>query len=134
MAMRCILFLLMVLTGGVAGAQGLLKQEFHANGRLSSTLYSDGEAVRFITYYESGRVKEIGGFRHGKRDGVWKQMSESGAVLAKARFVKGKRQGTWEFRTPEDLLHGRSSYVADKLHNAEVFDREGQLIARSTYP
>ena len=91
---------------GLQGQEGLV-QERYPNGKLRNTQYVEGDLVRFVTYYESGRVKEMGGFRDGLRDGAWKQYAENGTVLCEALFDNGKRQGNWIVRNTANATTGR---------------------------
>ena len=116
-----------------ARGQAVIGQEFYPNGKVKSTRFHDGQRERFMIYYETGRVKEMGAFRDGHRDGVWKQFDENGAVLAKAEFINGQRQGTWEFRDPADRLKVRLQYVQGALARGEQFGDSGELIAQRTY-
>ena len=118
---------------GTAHGQAILAQEFHANGKLKSTRFTDGAIERFLTYYETGRVRETGAFRDGRRDGVWKQFDENGAVLAKAEFINGVRQGTWEFRDPANRLKVRLQYVKGSLARGEQYGDGGELVAQREY-
>jgi antitoxin component YwqK of YwqJK toxin-antitoxin module len=124
--------LVLTLAATVQG-QSVIGQEFYPNGRLKSTRFHDGERERFMTYFETGRVKELGAFRNGHRDGVWKQFDANGAVLAKAEFINGVRQGTWEFRDPANRLKVRLQYVKGALARGEQFGDSGELIAQRTY-
>lgn len=130
---RTILFAVSIVFCANGHGQELITQEFHANGMLKSTRFHDGEVVHFMTYYDSGRVKEIGAYRDGRRDGVWKQFDESGAVLARAEFVNGERQGTWEFRDPANRLKVRLQYVKGSLTKGEQYGDSGELVAQRTY-
>ena len=91
-------------------AQEILGQERWPDGTLRATRYSEGDRIHFITYYESGRVKEIGCFKSGRRDGVWKQYSDTGALIAQAGFRNGQRQGVWEFHYADDRTTGKLVY------------------------
>lgn len=130
---KAIFFCGAVLLFGAAQGQKVIAQDFHANGKLKSTRFTDGASERFITYYENGRVREMGAFRDGRRDGVWKQFHESGAVLARAEFINGVRQGTWEFRDPANCLKVRLRYVEGSLTRGEQFGDGGELVAQRTY-
>lgn len=120
------------LLGAVQG-QSLIAQEFHPSGKLKSTRFEDGTAERFMTYYETGRVKEMGAFREGRRDGVWEQFDENGALLAKAEFIDGLRQGTWEFRDPANNLKVRLRFVKGSLARGEQYGESGELVAQRVY-
>lgn len=117
----------------VANGQGIIAQEFHPNGKVKSTRFHDGERERFMTYYETGRIKETGAFKEGRRDGIWKQFDENGAELARAEFVNGQRQGTWEFRDPANRLKVRLQYIGGALARGEQYGDSGELVAQRTY-
>jgi len=128
---HAILLLSLLLCGSMAFAQEP-EQQFYPNGRLESTRFNDGSLDHFITYYESGRIKEMGAFLNGRRDGVWKQFDENGTVMAEASFSKGHRVGTWEFRDGTNALRGRLSYSDGRLMQGEQYDA-GALVAQRTY-
>jgi antitoxin component YwqK of YwqJK toxin-antitoxin module len=132
-SIKAIVFCAGTLLFGAAEGQGIIAQEFHPNGKVKSTRFSDGACERFMAYYETGRVKEIGAFREGRRDGVWQQFDENGAVLARAQFLNGQRQGTWEFRDPANRLKVRLQYVKGVLARGEQYGDSGELIAQRTY-
>ncbi len=114
-------------------AQELISQERYPNGSLRSTRYSEGRRVHFITYHENGQVKEMGCFDNGRRDGVWKQYSDTGALLAQAGFSNGQRQGVWEFRNADDQPVGRLTYTNGSLTRGEAFNDVGELTAHRAY-
>ncbi|MBK9177747.1 MAG: hypothetical protein IPM46_15730 [Flavobacteriales bacterium] len=111
----------------------LLGQERWPDGTLRATRFQENGRVHFITYHENGRVKEMGCFRKGRRDGVWKQFSDSGALLAQAGFRNGLRQGVWEFRSHSDAVVGRLTYADGMIQRGEQFDEQGALVAMRTY-
>lgn len=131
--MRLLLALSAAMTLNVASAQELLGQEHWESGALKSTRYSEGDREHFITYYENGQVKEIGCFRNGRREGVWKQYSDTGALLAQAGFQNGQRQGTWEFRNTADQPMGRLTYAGGLLATGDQYDAIGALTAHRDY-
>lgn len=116
-----------------ASAQELISQEHWADGTLKATRYSDGASIHFITFHENGQVKEVGCFRNGRRDGVWKQYNDTGVLLARAGFRNGERQGVWEFRNDADSPMGRLTYAAGRLARGEEHDADGALVAHRTY-
>lgn len=131
--MRTLLLSIVLVLASAAQAQELLDQERWADGTLRSTRYSDGGRIHFITYHENGRVKEMGAFHHGRRDGVWKQYSDTGALLTQAGFHNGQCQGVWEFRTSENKPMGRLTYVNGELAHGEQFNDQGELVAQRDY-
>lgn len=131
--MRLLLTLATALLLGATHGQALLGQEHWPDGTLKATRYSDGTRIHFITFHENGQVKEVGCFRNGRRDGVWKQYSDTGALLARAGFRNGERQGVWEFNDVADAPLGKLSYESGKLIRSEAYDPEGLVVAHRTY-
>lgn len=131
--MRAILFYLFLLPGMLSFGQELLDQQHWPNGNLKATRFSDGVRIHFITYHENGQVKELGCFAQGKRDGIWKQYSDTGALLAQAGFRNGERQGVWEFRNADDRPLGRLTYSNGMLTSGEQFNDAGELLAQRSY-
>lgn len=107
-------------------------QEHWPDGTLRTTRYSDGERVHIITFHENGFVKEVGAFRGGRYDGVWKQYSDTGALLARAHFRNGERHGVWEFWNDAERPIGRLTFAAGRLLRGETYDG-GTLAASRTY-
>jgi antitoxin component YwqK of YwqJK toxin-antitoxin module len=131
--MRLLLTFATALLLTATHGQTLLGQEHWPDGTLKATRYSEGERIHFITFHENGQVKEVGGFLQGRRDGVWKQYSDTGVLLARAGFHKGERQGTWEFRHAEDTPMGRLTYASGRLQNGEQYGSTGELSAHRAY-
>lgn len=131
--MRGLLLSIAMLAGHFLWAQEIISQERWPDGSLRATRYSEGDRIHFITYHQNGRVKEIGAFRSGRRDGVWKQYSDTGALLTQAGFRNGQRQGVWEFRNADDRTTGKLIYAAGILAQAEQYDDAGALVAQRTY-
>lgn len=131
--MRLLLTIATVLLLGATHGQTLLGQEHWPDGTLKATRYSEGDRIHFITYHENGQVKEVGGFLHGRRDGVWKQYSDTGVMMARASFRNGERQGTWEFRSDADSPMGRLTYTAGRLIRGEAYSNDGILAVHREY-
>lgn len=134
--MRCLLLLLSALMATslcFAQSPALLGQERWPDGTLKATRYQEGDRVHFITYHENGRVKEMGCFRKGRRDGVWKQFSDTGALLAQAGFSNGQRQGVWEFRGHDNAVLGRLACADGVILRGEQYDGQGALVAMRSY-
>lgn len=133
--MRCILLATMLLALASASAQKpqLLGQERWPDGTLKATRYKEGDCIYFITYHENGKVKEMGCFRNGRRDGAWRQFSDTGVLLAHAAFRNGQRQGVWEFRGHGDTVIGRLVCIDGMIRRGEQFDEGGALVAVRSY-
>ena len=132
--MRTLILSLALLLAAASQAQVLLGQEHWPDGTLKYTAYRAGDHVHFISYHENGKVKEMGSYRHGKLDGLWKQYTDTGALITRATFRNGMRQGVWEFRTACDKPLGLLRYENGVLTKGEQFNEEGALVARRDYP
>ncbi|MCW5898746.1 MAG: hypothetical protein KIT10_05695 [Flavobacteriales bacterium] len=132
--MRILLLTLALLLAAATQAQMLLGQEHWPDGTLKSTAYRAGDRIHFITYHENGRMKEMGSYRNGRLDGLWKQYTDTGALLTRANFRNGKRQGVWEFRTAADKPLGMLSYDNGILTKGEQYNDLGDVVARRDYP
>lgn len=131
--MRCLLLFIAFAATATLHAQEIIGQERWPDGTLRATRYSEGGRIHFITYHENGRVKEIGCFHNGRRDGAWKQYSDTGVLLAHAGFRNGQRQGVWQFRDEDDRPMGALTYDAGALARAEQFDPAGALLGWRMY-
>jgi antitoxin component YwqK of YwqJK toxin-antitoxin module len=131
--MKHVFAILFLALGTSLSAQELLGQEFWPDGSLRATRYAEGRRVHFITYHENGKVKEVGCFRNGRRDGTWKQFTDQGTLLAHAGFKNGERQGVWEFRSEADKPMGELTYHDGVLQYGKQFDAEGLLATHRAY-
>jgi antitoxin component YwqK of YwqJK toxin-antitoxin module len=131
--MRTLILSLALLLASAMQAQVLLGQEHWPDGTLKYTAYRAGERVHFISYHENGRMKEQGGYRNGKLDGLWKQYTDTGALLTRATFRNGIRQGVWEFRTEADKPLGQLRYSNGVLTHGEQYNEQGDLVAQRDY-
>ena len=132
-AMRLVLTSLILLLAQAAHGQEILAQEHWPDGTLKATRYSEGVRVHFITYHENGRVKEMGCFLNGKRDGVWRQYNDTGVLMTQASFSHGQRQGVWLFRNHANMIVGRLSYSDGLIQRGESLDEQGAVVAMRTY-
>lgn len=131
--MRFVLIALILLLAQAAQAQEILAQERWPDGTLKATRYAEGGRIHFITYHENGRVRQVGCFLNGRRDGLWREYSDTGVLLTKAGFRNGERQGVWEFRSHGDAVVGRLTYTEGRISTGEQYDEAGALVAVRTY-
>ncbi len=124
---------LLFVIGATAMAQTGLRQEHHANGRLSSTRYVVEGREYVFNYHASGQLSSSCEYLNGQRDGLWKVYDEQGVLLVQACFDRGQRCGTWEFFASNGLLRGRLSYDEGTLASGEAYDTEGSLFATRAY-
>jgi antitoxin component YwqK of YwqJK toxin-antitoxin module len=131
--MRTLILTFALLLAAASQAQELLGQEHWPDGTLRATAYTQGDRTHFIIYHENGRVKEMGSYRNGRLDGLWKQYSDAGALLMRATFRNGERQGVWEFRTEGNQPLGRLRFSNGVLTHGEQFNEVGELVAQRDY-
>lgn len=131
--MRSLLLTIVLMMANGLWAQEILSQERWPDGSIRATRYSEGDRIHFITYHENGKVKEVGAFLKGRRDGAWKQFTDTGALLAQASFSNGQRQGIWEFRNAANKPLGRLNFQNGVLMHSEQLDEQGALVAQRTY-
>jgi antitoxin component YwqK of YwqJK toxin-antitoxin module len=130
--MRILLLALTLCSLDLMG-QELLDQQHWSDGTLKSTRFLADGREHFITYHENGRISEVGAYRNGRCDGLWKRYAESGALILVARFSEGTRQGTWEFRTEENVPLGRLHFRNGALARSEQLGDLGQVVAQRLY-
>ncbi|MBX2980805.1 MAG: hypothetical protein KF905_16080 [Flavobacteriales bacterium] len=131
--MRTLILAFALMLAAASQAQVLLGQEQWPDGTLKYTAYRAGDHVHFIAYHENGKVKELGSYRNGRLDGLWKQYSDTGALLTRATFRNGERQGVWEFRTEGNQPMGRLRFSNGVLTHGEQFNEVGELVAQREY-
>ncbi|NVJ89903.1 MAG: hypothetical protein HWD82_10770 [Flavobacteriaceae bacterium] len=59
--------------------------------------YKDGKLNgKFLEYYSTGELREIGSYNNGLRDGNWKEYYKNGKIKKKGKYSKGERVGVWK--------------------------------------
>jgi antitoxin component YwqK of YwqJK toxin-antitoxin module len=59
--------------------------------------FSDGNLNgKFLEYYNSGELKEIGRYEKGLREGVWKTYYKSGKIKERGKYKNGDKVGIWK--------------------------------------
>ena len=67
------------------------EKTYDAQGRiLTDARYEHGQCVRQTQYTYPDIAKTEGGYKNGKKEGVWTYYAENGTVIKKERYHKGK--------------------------------------------
>jgi len=96
----------------------------------------------YVTYYQSGQIKETGAFKNDKRDGEYVAYDKNGTMKEKALFKNGKLEGDFQSfltETPEtaddgegavssatglDSLPEKEKRIDDLLRDLRAFEKE----------
>ncbi len=110
-------------------AQTSIQRSFHANGRLQEVRVTEDAWTTFVSYHESGRVFERGGFRGNERHGVWKRYDAHGKLVARVRFRNGLRHGRCIYAALVDGSRYVVEYSGGRLVHGQQYDPEGNTLA-----
>mgnify|MGYP000745968927 CR=1 FL=1 len=59
--------------------------------------YSEGSLNgKFLEYFNTGELKEIGKYENGLREGVWKTFYKSGKIKERGKYKNGDKVGIWK--------------------------------------
>lgn len=73
------------------------KKEFYESGKLKNHVVKIGSEYKFIRYFESGCVEEVGFYNSfGQKNGEWNRFFEDGKISATANFKNGEKNGDWK--------------------------------------
>ena len=65
----------------------LYRKVFYENGKING---------KFLEYFSTGELKEIGMYENGLREGNWREFYKNGKILRKGKYVKGEKVGIWK--------------------------------------
>lgn len=51
---------------------------------------------KFVEFYETGELKEIGRYENGMREGTWKVYYKTGKIKEKGDYSRGEKIGVWK--------------------------------------
>ena len=95
------IILIISITTSVFSEKTTPFRKYYGNGNpkilgfhLDRTRQKHGE---WTYYFEDGKLKEIGSYKHGKREGEWKRYHENGKLSSSGSYKDGKEDG--EFKT-----------------------------------
>ncbi len=132
--MKTLAFLISMLAfSGALAAQDGTKRECYPDGRVSKVYWVTEDVLHFVSYYESGKVKEKGAYIDGRPHGRWAQFDGNGQRTCRAKFDRGQRTGKWKLRTMDGISH-RLIYRDNKLMDGKEFDAQGVLVAEQSAP
>jgi antitoxin component YwqK of YwqJK toxin-antitoxin module len=85
-------------------------------------------------YYQTGELKEEGGYLDGRKHGNWKFYFLDGRVEQEGRYSRGKFAGTWTWYHEDGSLWRSEEYV-DGFRDGpfEERDFQGRVIAQGKY-
>ncbi len=78
----------------------------------------------WITYFDDGQLREKGAYKAGVKDGFWKYFNAKGEVIAEGNYLDGIKDGTW-------LAYDAWGYLSDKENYQ---DGIGEGIWEKFYP
>lgn len=127
--MRSTIILILLFSFCDLSAQRLLSQEHYDNGHLRTSVYAENGNIHFVLYHENGRIAEMGSYRDGERNGMWRSYDRSGNLMAHGRFINDRRVGSWTFRAYGGQETGSLQYEHGILHSGKIWDTEGNVVA-----
>ncbi len=106
---------------------------WHRNGKFFSTQGGYSGNLLHGAYEEfdkSGRLKVIGHFNWGAKDGIWKFWNRSGAIACLEYWKKGFLQKK-ETRDSDSIII--SHYRKNQQHGRQIVIKEGKIISKQNY-
>ena len=59
--------------------------------------YKEGKLqCKFLEYYSTGELREVGFYKNGLREGNWKTFYKTGKIKEKGKYDKGEKVGVWK--------------------------------------
>lgn len=100
-------------------AQVAVSENYHSNGNRQSVTFDKGSnGIQLISFYESGKIREVGHIKEGRPHGEWRSWNEQGIRTGIAYYVRGRKTGNWKIYNNEGELRYELTY------------RNGELITR----
>ncbi len=112
--------------------------------------YPDGSAKLIRTYKDDGRIKTLikeckyypnhqkymeGGYKNGKRDGVWTSWFENGNKWSEGYFKDGLAEGQRTIYRENGKKYIEGKYITGvKTGIWKIYDENGNLIKEEKYP
>lgn len=76
----------------------------------------EGQLVKATYFHENGKVHQVGYFKDGKLDGIWRSFEVDGSVKTIAVYKEGQKVGKW-------------LYFSDSVCTIEVDFSNNQILA-----
>ena len=87
---------------------------YYKNGRRK--IYKDGN--RYKSFWENGKVAELGFVKNGKKTGYWKTYNKNGQVISVGSYREAAKYGTWVYYSENGEVLKREVYK-DRMKNRE---------------
>lgn len=122
----------LVVTNGKYHSQGVLfsgvYELFDEGVKTAEVTVERGVLSGEITYfYASGKVREIGNFLNGKRNGTWIQYDERGQISGIANYKNDQKHGKWLIYDSGSLRVEMHYQNDQKVGTWKMWDKEGVL-------
>ena len=124
----------MILAGGFIlslQAQDLVKEDYHDNGQVNSTITKHDQEIEVINYYASGQIKEKYYMMDYKRHGVFETWFEDGSRNMVVEYFNNEPTGEWKVWNSEGMLIANAFFVNGNLKSGNMWDANGNPIADS---
>ncbi|MBC8173571.1 MAG: hypothetical protein H7X71_06665 [Chitinophagales bacterium] len=87
------------------------------------------DLTQIISYYDNGKIREMGYLLKGKQEGCWCKYSETGNLLAKAYYNNGFKAGSWKIYANDGKLKYEITYKNGIRQFAKSYDENEELIS-----
>ncbi len=115
-------------------------REFYPGGelKLEYTYYiEEGKKVEhgiFTKWYDNGQIMIQGTYRHGKKDGVWRECLRNGVPKTEGTYKEGVKEGLWVIFYPGGKKHFEGMYHNDQRDGEWIeYGGDGSVFARTVY-
>ena len=132
-------------------AQSLIEEngKFYEDGRLftgkiveyrdgvvrKEILISKGEIHKNVRFYHSnGKLQEQGGYKKGKKNGLWAVWNKDGQKISEAYYIKGKKDKTWTIWDDAGTKRCEMHYKKGiKVGIWQRWNQKSELISQKSY-
>ncbi|MEQ8325021.1 MAG: hypothetical protein RIC15_06030 [Vicingaceae bacterium] len=122
-------FALIVGFALLANGQDILAEEYHANGKLKSTIKQFNNEIEVISYHENGNLKQKYYFVDFKRHGKFEVYHANGTKHMAVEYIKNIPNGNWDVWNESGQILASASFENGKLKSGHMWDDEGNPIA-----
>ncbi len=85
-------------------------------------------------FYQNGKLKMVGKFLNGKREGVWKAYFNNEQLQSEGMFKAGLREGAAKVYFPNGNLRYEGQYNNDKeVGHWKFYNEQGKLIQEKDF-
>jgi len=115
-------------------------REFYPKGELKVeyTYYlKEGKKIEhgtFTKWYDNGQIMIQGTYRHGKKDGLWRECLRNGIPKTEGIYKEGVKEGLWVVFYPSGRKHFEGMYHNDQKDGEWIeYGGDGSVFARTVY-